>query len=232
MPTGVRLAYAVHGDRRSLEERWHLTAAQLRSVGGRELPPICEENLVLMRAEIERMTPVPAAVEPLLRAAREEFSALRRRYATAWGLINELQSKIARAVDDPMHQITGDIPFDWDFVFDKINLGSGPKFTNVPDVREAIRDFQPRVTSIEGRRAQLASALAFAHQAPEEINRALILALFKRITALEQEQAKTAAAPAPTQGEEILRAVEAENQRLRELIAAEEAERTSRRRRK
>jgi hypothetical protein len=189
MVSGVRLGYAVHGDRRSLEERWRLTAAQLRSVGGRELPPICEENLVAMRAEIARMTE-PAAVEaPMLREARSEFYNLKRRYHSAWLSIRDLQQKIAAASRDPVHKMLCDIPADYDFVFDQISLavGSGPVFKSVLDAKEAIFDFMPRVVSIEGRRAQLVAALAFENQAPEQINRQLILVLHKRLVALEQE---------------------------------------------
>lgn len=176
MVTGVRLGYAVHGDRRSLEERWHLTAAQLRSVGGRELPPICEENLVAMRAEIAKLTEVPAVEEPMLWAAKNEFYNLRRRYHAAWCSIRDLQSKISAAIRDPVHKLIADIPPDWDFVFDQISLavGSAPVFKSVSDAKEAIFDFTPRVLAIEGRKAQLVAALAFEHQAPEQINRHLI----------------------------------------------------------
>jgi hypothetical protein len=189
MVSGVRLGYAVHGDRRSLEERWHLTAAQLRSVGGRELPPICEENLVAMRAEIARMTE-PAAIEaPMLREARNEFYNLRRRYHAAWCSIRDLQSKISAAARDPIHRLLCDIPHDWSFTFDQISLavGSAPVFKSVPDAKEAIFDFMPRVLAIEGRKAQLVAALAFENQAPEQVNRHLILVLAKRLAALEQE---------------------------------------------
>lgn len=189
MVTGVRLGYAVHGDRRSLEERWHLTAAQLRSVGGRELPPICEENLVAMRAEIAKLTEVPAVEEPMLRAAKTEYGELKRRYHRAWCSIRDLQSKIAAAVRDPIHRLLCDIPADWSFIFDPVDLrvGTGPVFKSVPEAREAIFDFTPRVLAIEGRKAQLAAALAFQTQPPEQINRQLILTLHSRIVALEQE---------------------------------------------
>ena len=143
---------------------------------------MCEENLVAMRAEIARMTQVPAVEEPLLRAAINEYGELKRRYHRAWCSIRDMQNKIAVAARDPIHAMMAHIPKGWDFIFDPVDLrvGTGPKFKSVPDAKAAIHEFQPRVSAIEGRRAQLAAALAFEHQAPEQINRQLILVLHKR----------------------------------------------------
>jgi hypothetical protein len=194
MATGVaRIPRPRHGVVAPLSERWAAASARLRKLcprgHGALGQPMTELALDAIEDAIHAHTPVPAAIEPALRAIYDELNELQHRYHRAWASIRKLQQRLPRlgAAASRIHQLLGDIPSDAHNVFPEIDLGvrSTPDFRSVAEGRRYVQAFLPKVLEIEGRQAQLDAVLSVGAEAPEELNRKLIWALYERVLALE-----------------------------------------------
>jgi hypothetical protein len=202
--------FARHGDLRSVEERHAIAAAELKKLGGKAIYPVGEEACDVMAAEIARIEKLnqPPPTDPAYRDASDEFRNHLERYRQLYVSICERQKRLKQRPQTPERAILGEVtaellnpPISTQDMLDSAFgrqpreiCGSPiegklytPNFSSVPEVKEGTRRVILAIHGIEALADRLAKVFEFDNSAPEDRNRRLILALFSRILALEQQ---------------------------------------------
>jgi len=203
MVTGVSArTWNVHGDQRSLDERWDAAAAKLIRLGGVVTGPKTEPVLADMQDEIKRLTPSPVWDAAVAEAGRE-FEATVRRYQTTHDDLIKQKRELERLRTSDEHRILGDInsamfevpPSAQEMIdalfgkqqtdFDPIpGKCYTPDFSTVVEYREATRSVLAQVHELENVRARMDAVVRYESLPREDQNRRLILALASRIDAV------------------------------------------------
>jgi hypothetical protein len=202
--------FARHGDLRSVEERHAIAAAELKKLGGKAIYPVGEEACDVMAAEIERIEKIdqPPPTDPAYRAAWDEFrnhvDGYRHLYASICVQQKRLRARPPSEERAILNEITPDLLVEPVSTQGMIDGAFGrqpreisghetpgklypPDFPSTLACREGTRRAIAATHNIQALADRLSQVSEFDNSAPEDRNRRLILALFSRILALEQQ---------------------------------------------